>query len=108
VLSEARTLSDRAVAGARIADRWIEPEVLRVAGLIANETARGDPAALALLREATACARRIASPVFELRGLEALKGLTNASDRRDIEARLGELAAFRGLDQRLRRQLQIR
>jgi hypothetical protein len=108
MLPEARRLSERALAATRFADRWIEPEVLRIAGLIAADTAQGDPAALAFLRQAVACARRIASPVFELRSLEALAGLTNASERRDIEARLGELAAFRDLDQRLRRQLQVR
>jgi class 3 adenylate cyclase/tetratricopeptide (TPR) repeat protein len=108
MLSEARRLSERALAAARVADRWIEPEVLRIAGLIAADTAPGDPAALALLRQAVACAQRIASPVFELRSLEALTGLTNASERRDIDARLGELAAFRDLEQRLRRQLHIR
>jgi tetratricopeptide (TPR) repeat protein len=108
MLPEARRLSERALAAARVADRWIEPEVLRVAGVIANQTAPGEPAALAQLREAAACARRIASPVFELRSLEALAGLTNESERRDIEVRLGELAAFRDLDQRLRRQLQVR
>ena len=107
MLPEARTLSDRAIAGVRGADRWIEPEVLRVAGLIANETAPGDSAALALLREAAACARQIASPVFELRCLETLNALTSPSERRDIEARLGELAAFRGMDRRLRQHLQV-
>jgi hypothetical protein len=108
MLAEARTLSDRAVAAARVSDRWIEPEVLRIAALIAAETTPGDPAALALARQAIACARRIASPMFELRCLETLGALTNAAERRDIEPRLRELAAFRGLDRRLRQQLQAR
>jgi class 3 adenylate cyclase len=107
MLSEARTLSDNAVAAVRVADRWIEPEVLRVAGLIVAASAPGDPAAPALLREAVACARRIASPVFELRCLEALRALAAPSERLELEARLAELAAFRDLDQRLRRQLQM-
>jgi len=107
-LAEARTLSDRAVAAASVSDRWIEPEALRVAALIAAETAPGDPGALALARQAVACARRIASPVFELRCLDTLNALANGSDRPEIEARLIELAAFRDLDQRLRRQLQVR
>jgi predicted ATPase len=108
MLSEARTLSDSAVAAARVSDRWIEPEVLRVAGLIAAATGPGDPAAPALLREAVACARRIASPVFELRCLEALRGLTGPSERPEIEARLAELATFRHLDRRLRKELEVR
>jgi class 3 adenylate cyclase len=108
MLSEARRLSEQALAATRAGDRWLEPEVLRIAALIAAEAAPGDPAALALLREAVACSQRIASPVFEFRCLETLSGLANASERPEIEARLDELAAFRGLDQRLRRQLQVR
>ena len=41
LLPEARTLSERAVAAASVADRWIEPEVLRIAALIAAETSGG-------------------------------------------------------------------
>ena len=105
MLSEARTLSESAVAAARISDRWIEPEALRIAGLIAAATGPGDPAALALLREAVACARRIASPVFELRCLEALRAVAVPSERPVIEARLAALGAFRDLDRRLRKEL---
>jgi hypothetical protein len=108
MLPEARTLSDSAVAAVRVSDRWIEPEVLRIAGLIAAATAPGDPAAPALLRGAVACARRIASPVFELRGLEALMALAARSERAVIEARLAELVAFRDLDRRLRKELVAR
>jgi hypothetical protein len=63
---------------------------------------------LALARQAVDCAQRITSPVFELRCLETLSALTNAVERREIEPRLRELAAFRGLDRRLRQQLQAR
>ena len=108
MLTEARTLSDRAVAAVRVSDRWMEPEALRIAALITAETMPGDPAALALARQAVATARRIASPVFELRCLETLNALTNTSERPEIEARLGELAAFRDLDQRLRKELEAR
>jgi class 3 adenylate cyclase/tetratricopeptide (TPR) repeat protein len=107
-LAEARTLSDRAVAAASVSDRWIEPEALRIAALTAAETSPGDPSALALARQAVACARRMAAPVFELRCLETLYALAKATERRDLETRLGELAPFRGLDQRLRRQMQLR
>jgi hypothetical protein len=108
MLADARRWSDRAVAAASVSDRWIEPEVRRIAALITAETSPGDPGALTLARQAVACARRIASPVFELRCLETLHALSNASERREIEARLTELAAFRDLDQRLRRQMQLR
>jgi tetratricopeptide (TPR) repeat protein len=108
MLAEARTLSERAVAAASVADRWIEPEVLRIAALIAAETAPGAPEAPALARRAVACARRVASPVFELRCLETLNELTNRSERPEIEARLKELAAFRDLDRRLRKELEAR
>ena len=107
-LSEARNLSERALALVRVGDRWLEPEVQRIAGLIAAEAAPGDPAALTLLNEAVACARRIASPVFELRCLETLIGLADPSERPGIEMRIGELGAFRGLDRRLRQMLQLR
>ena len=36
---------------------------------------------------------KIASPVFELRCLEALRALANPSERPEIEARLGDLVA---------------
>jgi tetratricopeptide (TPR) repeat protein len=108
LLLEARILSERAVAAASVADRWIEPEVLRIAALITAETAPGDPGALALARRAVAGARRIASPVFELRCLETLNALTSDSERPEIEARLRELAAFRDLDRHLRKELEAR
>jgi class 3 adenylate cyclase len=108
MLAEARTLANRAVAAAGVSDRWVEPEALRVAALTVAETSPGDPSALTLARQAVACARRMAAPVFELRCLETLYGLSNAAERRDIETRLGELARFRGLDQRLRQQMQLR
>jgi hypothetical protein len=105
---EARSLSERALATARIADRWLEPEVLRIAALVAVALAPADSAALTLLREAVLCARRIASPVFELRCLDTLSRLADPFERSAIEGRIGELAAFRGLDRRLRQQLQAR
>jgi len=108
LLSEARMLSDSAVAAVRVSDRWLEPEVLRVAALTAADASPGDPAALALLREAVACAQRMASPVLELRCLEALRTLVNPSEGPEIEARLGELAAFRDLHQRLASELEGR
>jgi len=101
-------LSDSAVAAVRVSDRWLEPEVLRVAALTAADASPGDPAALALLREAVACAQRMASPVLELRCLEALRTLVNPSEGPEIEARLGELAAFRDLHQRLASELEGR
>jgi class 3 adenylate cyclase/tetratricopeptide (TPR) repeat protein len=108
LLPEARTLSERALASARTADRWLEPEALRIAALISAEAVPGDPAALALAREAVACARRLASPVFELRSLETLCRLAGATERTDLDRRFAELARYRGLDQHLRRELRAR
>ncbi len=106
LMAEARALSDSAVSAVRVCDRWIEPEVLRVAGLIAAETTPADPAAAVLLREAVACARRGASPVFELRCLDTLRPVAAPLERPDIEARLAELGAFCDLDIRLRKALE--
>jgi hypothetical protein len=108
LLPEARTLCERALASARTADRWLEPEALRIAALVSAEAVPGDPAALALAREAVACARRLASPVFELRSLETLCRLAGATERADLDRRLAELARYRGLDRHLRRELQAR
>jgi class 3 adenylate cyclase/tetratricopeptide (TPR) repeat protein len=108
LLSEARALSDRALSAVRVSDRWLEPEVLRIAALIVAEAAHGDPSGPALARQAVASARRMGSPVFELRCLETLNALTDASERAEIEARLGQLAAFRDLDRRLRKELEAR
>jgi hypothetical protein len=73
-----------------------------------NAPAPGGPAAPALLREAVGWARQTASPVFELRCLEALGALAAPSERLEIEAHLAELAAFRDLDRRLRKELEGR
>ena len=108
MLPEACDLSERALAAVRLADRWLEPEVLRVAALIAADATPGGPTPLALLREAVACAQRMGSPVLELRCLEALRALTTPSERAEIEARLADLAAFRDLDRRLRKELAAR
>jgi class 3 adenylate cyclase/tetratricopeptide (TPR) repeat protein len=108
MLEEARALSERALAAARTADRWLEPEALRVAGLVAAEADPGDPAAVRLLREGVACARQMGFPVFEARCLASLSVMADASERPEIEARLGELAQFVGMDQRLRQEMQGR
>lgn len=108
MLSEARKLSERALAMVRTADCWLEPEVLRIAALIAAVEQPSASAARALLREATVCAQRIASPVFEQRCLETLRSFADASERPKIEARLSELSRYNGLDRRLHQELLAR
>jgi len=105
-LREARDLARQALAAARTSDRWLEPEALRVAGLIATEGDADGSKGVDLLREAVNCARRLEGAVLEARCLETLIRLAPLPERAAIEARLAELATCRDLERRLRQQLQ--
>jgi class 3 adenylate cyclase len=99
--SEACALSERAMKEVTGAERWLEPEVLRVAALVRSEATPGDPAAIALLRTAIATARNRATPVLELRCLQSLCTLASGDELHRIESRIDELVAFHAMHRRI-------
>ena len=84
-------------------ERWLEPEVLRVAALVAHDL-RPDRRneALAMLREAVSSARKLAFPIFELRCLQSLREMLGPghSDA-DVDERISALSGLHGLDRRV-------
>jgi len=82
---------------------WFEPELLRIEGLIVNET-RGIRQAEEALRRAIARAQALAFPVLERRCLISLKQLLGPTHH-DLEAetRLKELSYFSDLSQKVSR-----
>ncbi len=80
---------------------WFEPELLRIEGLLVNET-KGPHQAEEVLRRAIQRAQALAYPVLERRCLVSLKQLLGPTDH-DLkaEARLQELAYLGDLSQKV-------
>ncbi len=101
-------LESARVAGARAVDmiasdsKWFEPEVRRIAALVARDLDPQNPQqARALLQQAIDCARQMGTPVFELRALLDLKSLDGPTGKTpDLDSRIAELARFRDIDRR--------
>jgi hypothetical protein len=84
-------------------ERWYEPEVRRIAALIANDLRPNDrDKTEELLRTAVECACNLSFLVFELRSLQSLKEfLGSAHQDPSVEARIGELSHLQNLDRRV-------
>ena len=80
-IEEARAHCARAMQViAEGSDRWLEPEVRRVAAEIAGDIANEDRAAIEQqFRAAAKCARDLGFPVFELRCLNSLQNYVGAN-----------------------------
>ena len=86
---------------------WLEPELLRIQGLILKET-KGAFQAEQALRKAVECAQALAFPVLERRCLVSRCGLLGpAHHDLEMEARLEELAYLGDLPQRVSRIMSI-
>jgi predicted ATPase len=98
-LDAARTVCDRALGLLNEGgERWLEPEVLRIAGLVAHDQTKEREKAAAMLQEAVMSARRLAYPLFDLRCLQTLRAVIGNDDavlEENISrlASLGDLAA---------------
>lgn len=80
--------------------KWIEPEVLRVAALTTLDLHPQErEKAEATLRRAVDCARALALPVFEVRCLSSLRDVLGEADG-DVDRRLKELARVSDLETR--------
>ena len=105
-LLEAETMCTRAIQIISDGgDRWFEPDVRRIEALITNDLRPDERVnAEAKFRDAIACARRFAFPIFELRCLLDLREFLQPA-RRDveIEARIWQLSRFDNLGGRLNR-----
>jgi class 3 adenylate cyclase/predicted ATPase len=80
-------------------DRWLEPDVLRIEALIANDR---EPEKRTLtqarLRNAIECARRFGNPIFELNCLLNLRDLQRSQQNdSEVETRISELSMFEDL-----------
>lgn len=84
-------------------ERWYEPEVRRIAALIANDLRPNDRGKTEeLLRTAVECARNLSFLVFEQRSLQSLKEfLGSAHQDPSVEARIGQLSHLQNLDRRV-------
>lgn len=105
-IREAETSSQRAVDLLPEGSSWLEPEVLRVAGLIAAELGPKDDRAEATLRRAVESAQRMGFPVMERRCLNSLsQHLARRQPDPAIDQRLTALAHLGDLDRRVARAL---
>jgi len=79
------------------ADRWLEPEVMRVEALVAHNL-EPDSASKAeeMIRGAVAKAQALRFPLFELRCLDSFREIVGADSVLDVRAQ--ELAQYRNLD----------
>jgi len=79
------------------ADRWLEPEVMRVEALVAHNL-EPDSASKAeeMIRAAVAKAQALRFPLFELRCLDSFREIVGADSVLDVRAQ--ELAQYRNLD----------
>ncbi len=84
-------------------DRWLEPEVRRIDGLVANDLKSQSTELIeAKFRSAVECAQKLGFPIFELRGLLSLQAFLGPR-RQDIEieSRIRELSHLQNLDRRV-------
>ena len=106
-IQEADSSSRRALELLSEGSRWLEPEVRRVAALVAADIqATNLDNAEAMLRDAVTSAQSFGFPVMERRCLNSLAKFLG-SDRRDpnVDARLQALAHLDKLDRRVEKAL---
>jgi predicted ATPase/class 3 adenylate cyclase len=101
-LQAAQAACLRAVQMVSSDSRWVEPEVHRVAALVARDLRLQEPKeAETSLERAVECARKLGLPVFELRCLLDLKSLLGPTRQTsDVDSRIEELAHVRDVDRR--------
>ncbi|MDM0105382.1 adenylate/guanylate cyclase domain-containing protein [Variovorax sp. J22R24] len=105
-LREAASSGARAIELVTEGGQWQEPEVLRVAGLIAAEVSPHGDEAEEKLRLAVAAAQRMGFPVLERNCLVTLSHfLAKRQPDAQVDARLGELSHLDQLDKRVERVL---
>jgi class 3 adenylate cyclase/tetratricopeptide (TPR) repeat protein len=79
------------------ADRWFEPEVIRVEALVARDLDPDNTSnAKEVVRDAVAKAQALRFPLFELRCLDTFREIVGADSA--FDARAQELAQYRNLD----------
>jgi class 3 adenylate cyclase/tetratricopeptide (TPR) repeat protein len=102
-VDEARNVCDRALGLLNDGgERWLEPEVFRVAALVAHDLTQDREKAAAMLHDAVASARKLAFPIFELRCLQSLRDVLGR-DHGDaaIEENISRLARLNELDRKV-------
>ncbi|MET0540288.1 MAG: adenylate/guanylate cyclase domain-containing protein [Variovorax sp.] len=106
-LGKAAECSQRALELVGHGSQWLEPEVLRVAGLVQSELQpTAQDKAEELLRAGVASARRLGFPILERRCLISLaQYLRPRQPDPEVDARLSALTTFDHLDQRIARAL---
>jgi class 3 adenylate cyclase/predicted ATPase len=79
------------------ADRWLEPEIMRIEALVARDLNPKDPAkAERSIRAAIGLAQSLGFPMFELRCLDTFKDIVG--DDAQFDTRAEELSRYRNLD----------
>lgn len=108
-LREAAASAARAVDLVAAGSQWLEPEALRISGLVAADTQPKGDKGEALLRRAAETAHAMGFPVFERRALKSLSTyLAARAPDAGVEARLQALAHLDGLDRRVEQTLRAR
>jgi len=109
-LEEARASAHRAMELVPEGSQWLEPEVLRIAGLVEADAEPAGEKAEQLLRRALAAAQRLDFPIQERRCLLSLRDEL-ARRRRpagaELVGRLAELGRYEHLDREVTRALQV-
>lgn len=109
-LADARARAQRAVELIPEGGQWLEPEVLRVAGVVEADVEPSGEQAEQLLRRALAAAQQLAFPILERRCLLSLLGELARRQRPaepDLASRLAELTQYEHLERQVNRALEV-
>ena len=110
-LEDAKKTCDRALALISSgADRWFEPEVLRIDALVESRLNPGNAEKIeAKFCRSIDCAKKMGFPVFELRGLLTLQNSSGLNRHDiDIKSRIKELSHLQNLDRRVEAAIEAR